>query len=202
MRETIKNDVPEIWRQRSRAGLCPVCGKTFEEFDKGMKVYCSRKCRDEYAEKFTHWEEMRDKILERDNHTCKKCNITVEKARKRNKDLEYKRLLKWAEENRDIINHKRDEKLMKLSKGFEEEYNDIMDDSIFLHTHTFWDETKDLMRGIKKFGAANDVDHIVPVALGGDMWDEKNMQTMCSDCHRKKTKKDMVQIRKQKKEFK
>lgn len=27
MREQIKNDVPELWRQRYLAGVCPVCAK-------------------------------------------------------------------------------------------------------------------------------------------------------------------------------
>jgi len=38
--------------------------------------------------------------------------------------------------------------------------------------------------------------HIEPVAAGGDMWDEDNMQTLCEDCHKEKTKEDMKKIRK------
>ena len=45
VRELIKNDVPEFWKQRAKAGLCPVCGKTNGEFDKGMRVYLS--CRED-----------------------------------------------------------------------------------------------------------------------------------------------------------
>ena len=62
-RESIKNDIPELWRQRAKAGLCPTCGKTQGEFDKGMRVYCSVKCRDKYASKFTFWDSVRRKIL-------------------------------------------------------------------------------------------------------------------------------------------
>ena len=62
-REPMKNDVPELWRQRAKAGLCPACGKTSEEFEKRMRVYCSPKCRDDYASKYTYWSIERDKFL-------------------------------------------------------------------------------------------------------------------------------------------
>ena len=32
------------------------------------------------------------------------------------------------------------------------------------------------------------VDHIIEVAAGGDMWDESNLQTLCDKCHMAKTK--------------
>lgn len=38
------------------------------------------------------------------------------------------------------------------------------------------------------------VDHIRPVALGGDEWDLDNLQTLCNLCHKEKTKKDMKLI--------
>ena len=34
-------------------------------------------------------------------------------------------------------------------------------------------------------------DHIVPICLGGDEFDENNLQTLCVKCHKKKTKEDM-----------
>ena len=40
VRQLFKNDVPELWRKRGIAGLCPVCGKTKIEFDKSMIIYC------------------------------------------------------------------------------------------------------------------------------------------------------------------
>jgi len=33
-------------------------------------------------------------------------------------------------------------------------------------------------------------DHIQPIAAGGDMWDKNNLQTLCVECHKKKTKID------------
>ena len=37
-------------------------------------------------------------------------------------------------------------------------------------------------------------DHIKPIALGGDEWDINNIQTLCIDCDKIKTKKDYEDI--------
>lgn len=34
----------------------------------------------------------------------------------------------------------------------------------------------------------NEVDHIVPLRAGGAMWDEENLQVLCSECHIEKTR--------------
>lgn len=39
-----------------------------------------------------------------------------------------------------------------------------------------------------------EADHITPIALGGDEWDLDNLQTLCNDCHRIKTKEDIRKI--------
>ena len=39
-----------------------------------------------------------------------------------------------------------------------------------------------------------EVDHIMPIALKGDMWSENNLQVLCSLCHIKKTAKDRIDI--------
>ncbi|MHA1225278.1 MAG: HNH endonuclease [Candidatus Hodarchaeales archaeon] len=36
------------------------------------------------------------------------------------------------------------------------------------------------------------VDHIVPVSLGGDFWDENNHQALCEECHNRKTMIEML----------
>lgn len=33
-------------------------------------------------------------------------------------------------------------------------------------------------------------DHIIPISLGGAEFDKDNLQTLCSECHKKKTAKD------------
>jgi len=41
-----------------------------------------------------------------------------------------------------------------------------------------------------------DCDHIKPIAIDGEMWDMDNLQTLCIECHKNKTKEDMHIIRK------
>jgi 5-methylcytosine-specific restriction protein A len=36
----------------------------------------------------------------------------------------------------------------------------------------------------------NEVDHIVPIAEGGDPWAMSNLQTLCKGCHSRKTAKE------------
>lgn len=38
---------------------------------------------------------------------------------------------------------------------------------------------------------AVDVDHVVPIADGGDPWDRRNLQGLCKACHSRKTRADM-----------
>lgn len=47
-----------------------------------------------------------------------------------------------------------------------------------------------------------EVDHIVAVSLGGEMWDKKNLRVLCSDCHKVKTRDDMKKLRIQRKQEK
>jgi len=35
-----------------------------------------------------------------------------------------------------------------------------------------------------------DVDHIIPVRLGGNPYNKENLRTLCKDCHRAKTRLD------------
>jgi 5-methylcytosine-specific restriction protein A len=35
-----------------------------------------------------------------------------------------------------------------------------------------------------------DVDHIIPVRMGGQLFDKDNLRTLCKECHKAKTKLD------------
>jgi len=54
---------------------------------------------------------------------------------------------------------------------------------------------RDGYRCVKCGRPANEVDHIVPIALGGSMFDLNNLQSLCSECHKRKTLSDLRKIR-------
>ncbi len=194
VRELIKNDVPELWRKRAKAGLCPVCGKDPSEFNKSMRVYCSVKCREKYASKYTSWNELRDKIFNERGKICKKCGKSQEKEKikteKRNKEL----LNQFIKEQKRLLEHFRDKKLVELSKRYEIDFKETMED-IKLAEDIKWQLPDDIR---KKYNwetypreLSFHIDHIKAIVNDGDMWDEKNLQVLCEDCHIKKTGQDM-----------
>lgn len=198
VREVLKNDVPDEWRRRYRAGLCPVCAKTKDVFDKGQRVFCSKKCRDEYASKYTSWSEVREKILQRDNETCTECGITTTTYREqieRQKDF----LLKdWLGKNQDWLLARRDVALVRLDERYAEDFAKIMDDVVFAKREIDFEVLNNLFADVPNWlDLRFEVDHVRAVALGGSMWDEKNLRVLCSDCHKKKTRDDWELIAKQ-----
>lgn len=66
----------KTWREQ---GLCCGCGKPKVEWTrrKDWKC-CSTECTDKYVKNclFLGWEDVRKKIFERDNYTCKMCGVT------------------------------------------------------------------------------------------------------------------------------
>ena len=190
-RELIKNDVPELWRQRAKAGLCPVCGKTKDLFDKGMKVYCSVICRDQYASKYTHWSEIKSRIFKRDGEQCAKCGITYDKFEEslKKEKRKYREMLLDKPEVQKRIEDERDEQLVRWDKEWKERYDNIMDDHWILE-HVFYHS--ELYEDIKLPERISfDVDHIVAIVNDGDLWDESNLQILCTECHKKKTCVDL-----------
>ena len=195
-REPMKNDVPELWRQRAKAGLCPVCGKTPQEFDKGMRVYCSVKCRDEYASKYTYWSTERDRFMREHEEKCAICGITPEKL-KELKEKTKKQIIKdWLSipKNIKILEEHRDTLLVDLSKDFEDRFKRVMDDTWILEHH-YWNMTRNnnfqLYEGKLPDRVSFDLDHIIALCNGGDMWDKNNWQVLCNECHKKKTRSDL-----------
>ncbi len=81
-RENIKYDIPKEWVENFKRGCCPVCAKTKFEFDKGMKVYCSPKCRKLYGDRIYTWQEKRDEIINKRGEKCKKCKRTKKQLSK------------------------------------------------------------------------------------------------------------------------
>jgi 5-methylcytosine-specific restriction endonuclease McrA len=188
-REQIKSEVPLLWKQRAKAGLCPVCGKTKVEFAPRMRVYCSVKCRNKYAKMFTTWAEVREQIFKRDGKKCKKCGITSDKIFEINKKKEEDNIKEWIKNNKKRIEQVRARKLVELSKEFEQEYDYLMNDFSIAKKEMSFDEKNNFKRLKNEF----EVDHIIAICNGGDMWDKKNMQVLCKEHHKEKTKKDLSQ---------
>ena len=44
--------------------------------------------------------------------------------------------------------------------------------------------------GLKLSSSELQCDHIIPISLGGPEFDMRNLQTLCEDCHKKKTARD------------
>jgi 5-methylcytosine-specific restriction endonuclease McrA len=189
MREALKNDVPEEWRLRAKAGLCPVCAKTKDQWAKGARIFCGKKCRDDYASKYCYWSDVRQKILERDRNICQKCGNSGEKHRVLCDKIKSEKLKEWAEKNQDIIKTRRDEMMVRLDRRFQNEYNEIMDDIWIAGNTLTWEEKNALLDGVPQ-EPNMEVDHIVPIHWGGEMWHESNMQTLCKICHKQKTKEE------------
>ena len=186
-RETIKNDVPIEWRRRYKAGLCPVCSKVPEEFDKGQKIFCSVKCREDYASKFTTWDDLRTKALKLYGAECAKCGISNEKYRAQRATAEKERVREWMDKNKDLLEHKRDELMIRLDGMYREEFDKLKDD-VYVAEHSMtWEEKRVDLPYEKGF----EVDHRTAIVNGGEMWDIDNLQVLCSDCHKEKTKKDL-----------
>lgn len=195
-REPMKNDVPELWRQRAKAGLCPVCGKTPEEFDKGMRVYCSVKCRDGYASKYTFWSSERDRFMREHEKECASCGITPEKLKELKEETKKQIVKEWLlnPDNKKLLEEHRDNLLVEESKQWDERFKSIMDDT-WMAEHHYWeitgDHQMDLYHGKIPVSRGFDLDHITALCNGGDMWDKKNWQILCSECHKVKTKQDL-----------
>lgn len=102
---------------------CVILG---QDLPKGERKYCRKECWDDWYIGIPHpvfWGEVRLRVLERDNYTCRKCGKP------------------------------------NLQNGDQE------------------------------------VDHIIPVSLGGDNFDLKNLQTLCHECHVDKTHEDILRLR-------
>ncbi len=197
MREQYIINVPKKWLENKKAGLCPVCGKHPADFEKRRKVYCSEKCSTDFSTCFISWDGLREKILHRGNHKCAECDYDEDSFREKEKQ----RILNLNEEIQTKyekeISYWKLEQLRKKEEWFLNEIKNIenakIDDWDLKH---FLESKLDKKLSFdEKYFSGFDVDHIEAVALGGDMWDEKNLQVLCKSCHVKKTRIDMKKLK-------
>ena len=194
-REQILNDIPQIWRDNLRVGHC-WCGKPRSEFDKNQKIYCSTKHADEISSRVQYWSSFKDIFLRKHGKTCIKCGMTAEKFEKLEQTTEEQFYKDLAIEHKEAIEFERTKMLNEL----EEKRKMIFDDG-YVMQHLGY-KTKEAFsidldydnRYHKEFFNI-EVDHIKAISLGGEMWDEKNLQPLCNFCHKIKTKEDMQKLK-------
>lgn len=180
-RAQILYDIPELWHENRKKGLCPVCGKDRSLFEKLQRVYCSVKCRDEYTSRIITWGELRDRALEKYGKKCAKCEVTPEILEKRRKDNQREKIRQWALTHKAEIELERAELLQKA----EDYYRKAMDDEHVTAQACPYD-----VKSIE-FREGFEVDHRVAIMNGGDQWDINNLQVLCEDCHKRKTRTDL-----------
>jgi hypothetical protein len=196
VREQIKTDYTDDEIKNLEAGKC-FCGKPRSEFDKGMRVYCCKSHRSDWYERTTTWSNFKDTVLIKQGKQCKKCNV-VESDSKKNYAIATKQ---WHEKIQKIPNIKEliAEIRVKELNDLEEKYQKIMDDNYIIEHELYFSrhDNPDIESKPNEydFDVRFDVDHIVAVALDGDMWDEKNLQVLCRECHKDKTAADMKKIK-------
>jgi len=201
-REQIKNDYTEDEIKNIESGKC-WCGKPRNEFDKGMRVYCCVDHREQWYMRTETWSSFKDRFISKNGKKCAKCGCTPESL-KADEKSEYKDWVKLVKANPEAMKIISEERLKKLEQ-VEKMYQDAMNDD-YLIKWEFGYRHADKVKGIPKAPQEDswienrfEVDHKKAVCLGGEMWDEKNLQILCYADHKIKTKEDMKQFRKSKK---
>jgi hypothetical protein len=167
------------------------CGKDKSEFQKGMRVFCSSEHREIWRKKVMTWQEFKDEFLRKHGEYCDICGARNDEKRKKQQYEEYKKEveeLKLKFQDGIIA-----EKLLKLEEFFEREYqkaidpNNISDWDIEQYAKYHNIPLPEVDGGQITF----EVDHKIAIVNGGDEFDINNLQVLCSDCHKKKTKNDL-----------
>jgi len=195
-REQIKTDYTDDEIKNLEQGKC-FCGKPRSEFDKGMRVYCCKAHRSDWYTRTITWSTFKGEVLAKLGKKCAECGCTPE-SMKENGQTDYDDWIKEAKKNSDamkVVELARIEKLNEL----EEKYQEIMNDDYMIHWElSYRHEVKGLRKAPEKDNFIDtrfEVDHIVAVSLGGEMWDTKNLQVLCYRDHKTKTAEDMKKLK-------
>ena len=184
-----------------KSGKC-WCGKPKPEFQKGMRAYCSPEHRAIWQSKILTWHEFRDQFIREHGEKCDACGVESSQAerdklymQKQHEKEEFLRAMKPKVQDA-IIAKKIDKLEADYEQRFAEAVNpdniDIYDIERYARLHKI--AIPELPRyytteADKK--TVFEVDHIIAIVNGGGEFDKNNLQVLCSDCHRKKTKADM-----------
>lgn len=159
---------------------CRICGRAVDDARrKTCSDYCNRI--QTAVMGLLNWNSVRERILERDDETCQECG--------------YK--LAWARRARGHLCELIDEAAGEKPKGPPLSEPDRIDAEFETHHEEMeaWRERREAAK--ERYGnpyaleqRGLEVDHITPVADGGHPFDPGNLQTLCEDCHRKKTARE------------
>ncbi len=175
--------MPDGWEEKIEKAICPVCNKP----NKRQFRCCSKECTTKFWKtEGVFWSfQLKDMCFKRDDNTCQKCG-----ANNKAYEEHTERFFAWAKKWRGI-------KLppgIHTEGGFKQWFNDKTGN------YTNPGEHYQAVTGDKEPEKIYfECDHIVPIALGGDEYDLKNLQTLCDKCHKRKTAgegKDFARARK------
>ena len=198
VREQIKTDYTEDEIKNLQNSKC-WCGKPRSEFAKGLRVYCSIIHRQEWYARTITWSGFRDIFLDKHGKKCKECGATPKSLRK-NQQSEYEDWLELIKKNPVVMKIIEEAKIQKLA-ALEKDYEQIMDINHLIKWE-FGYRHSDMPDGLPNVPEEDhwiedrfEVDHIIAVSLGGDMWDENNLQVLCYKHHKIKTGLDMKKLK-------
>jgi 5-methylcytosine-specific restriction endonuclease McrA len=139
---------------------CRVCTEPVVD---GRWSYCSERCREiaKAVQRMFVWEEVRERVLERDDYTCQECGLSKERA--------------WRAYHH--VQARIDERAPH--RGGADDFD-----------RDAWRDHRDELTaayGVEAPVGHFHVDHITPVSESGHKFDEANLQVLCADCHEAKT---------------
>jgi len=199
MRAQLKVDIPDEWMENLKHGRC-WCGKDHTQFEKGQKFYCSKEHALEYDKRIVYWTHFKDAFLEKNGRICTNCGLNHEQNEKDEARRAKEHYQMIADSNPEALKAARAYMLKELQAKYEQ----IMDDAHVME-HIPW-EVKNAFdinhddTHYQKNYFSIEVDHKIAVCLGGDMWDENNLQALCYKCHKEKTKEDMKKLKESRKQ--
>lgn len=179
-----------------KSGKC-WCGISKENFQKGMRMYCSPEHRNIWRSKTLTWSEFRDDFLSKHGKYCDSCekkddsydDLYVER------NSEINELLR--EKYKEILEEKQIRALKKLDDWYNERYATIFkedatksDAEDYAKRHKIKIPDIPVSYDLKKY--AYEVDHRVAIVNGGAEFAIDNLQVLCVECHKEKTKSDIA----------
>jgi len=173
------------------------CGKDRSEFQKGMRVYCSPEHREIWRKKVLTWQEFRDAFLRKHGEYCDICGVrNDEKMRKKQYEEYKKEVEEFIQKYQDGIIAK---KLLQLEEDYEREYQRTINPKniSYFDAENYAKYNNIPFPSIEEKRIKFEVDHKIAIVNGGDEFDVNNLQVLCEECHKKKTKNDLkISVRK------